>query len=69
MKTSGPDSQARGRARIAADSDGDWVRFQVLRSVGDPNYVMNDLKFDTLDEAEGLLGRMRRVWVVRARES
>jgi hypothetical protein len=33
-----------------------------LRSVEDPNYVMIDLEFDSLDEAEGLLTKMRRVW-------
>lgn len=37
-------------------------RYQVLRSVEDPNYVMIDLEFDSLDEAEGLLTKMRRVW-------
>ncbi len=46
-----------------ADRKGSGVRrFQVLRSVEDPNYVMIDLELDTLDEAEGLLGKMRRVW-------
>ena len=28
----------------------------------DPNYVMIDLEFDSLNEAEGLLAKMRRVW-------
>jgi hypothetical protein len=37
-------------------------RYQVLRSVDDPNYVMIDLEFDRLDDAEGLLATMRRVW-------
>ena len=37
-------------------------RYQVLRSVEDPNYVMIDLEFDSLDQAEGLLTKMRRVW-------
>jgi hypothetical protein len=46
-----------------ADRKGSGVRrYQVLRSVEDPNYVMIDLEFDTLDEAEGLLTKMRRVW-------
>lgn len=37
-------------------------RYHVLRSVEDPNYVMIDLEFDSLEEAEGLLNTMRRVW-------
>lgn len=45
------------------DRKGSGVRrFQVSRSVDDPNYVMIDLEFDSLDEAEGLLAKMRRVW-------
>ena len=46
-----------------ADRKGSGVRrYQVLRSVEDPNYVLIDLEFDTLDDAEGLLAKMRRVW-------
>jgi hypothetical protein len=46
-----------------ADRKGSGVRrYQVLRSVEDPNYVLIDLEFDSLDEAEGLLAKMRRVW-------
>jgi hypothetical protein len=46
-----------------ADRKGSGVRrYQVLRSVEDPNYVMIDLEFDSLEEAEGLLTKMRRVW-------
>ncbi len=33
-----------------------------MRSVEDPNYVMIDLEFDNLEDAEGLLAKMRRVW-------
>lgn len=45
------------------DRKGSGVRrYQVLRSVEDPNYVMIDLEFDSLDQAEGLLTKMRRVW-------
>ena len=45
------------------DRKGSGVRrFQVFRSVEDPNYVMIDLEFDTLEEAEGLLAKMRHVW-------
>ena len=46
-----------------ADRKGSGVRrFQVFQSVEDPNYVMIDLEFDTVGEAEGLLATMRRVW-------
>jgi hypothetical protein len=46
-----------------ADRKGSGVRrYQVLRSVDDPNYVMIDLEFDSLEDAEGLLTKMRRVW-------
>src|SRR5260370_14907930 len=46
-----------------ADRKGSGVRrYQILRSVDDPNYVLIDLEFDTLEEAEGLLAKMRRVW-------
>jgi hypothetical protein len=46
-----------------ADRKGSGVRrYQVLRSVDDPNYVLIDLEFDTLEEAEGLLTKWRRVW-------
>jgi hypothetical protein len=46
-----------------ADRKGSGVRrYQVLRSVEDPNYVLIDLEFDTLEQAEGLLAKMRHVW-------
>ena len=46
-----------------ADRKGSGVRrFQVFRSVEDPDFVMIDLEFDTMDEAEGLLAKMRHVW-------
>jgi hypothetical protein len=46
-----------------ADRKGSGVRrYQVSRSVDDPNFVMIDLEFDSLSEAEGLLATMRRVW-------
>jgi hypothetical protein len=46
-----------------ADRKGSGVRrYQVFRAVEDPNFVMIDLEFDTLGEAEGLLAKMRRVW-------
>lgn len=37
-------------------------RYQILRSTDNPNYVMIDLEFDTLDQAEALLAAMRVVW-------
>jgi len=37
-------------------------RYQISRSVEDPNYVMIDLEFDSINEAEGLLAAMREVW-------
>jgi hypothetical protein len=46
-----------------ADRKGSGVRrYQVLQSVDDPNFVMIDLEFDSLADAEGLLTKMRRVW-------
>ena len=37
-------------------------RYQILRPVNDPNYVMIDLEFDTASQAEALLAAMRVVW-------
>jgi len=37
-------------------------RFQILRSLDDPNFVMIDLEFGTKAEAEALLAAMREVW-------
>lgn len=37
-------------------------RYQILRSIDDPSYVMIDLEFDTASEAEALLAAMRGVW-------
>lgn len=37
-------------------------RYQVLKDVDDPNYVMIDLEFGTKSEAEALLAAMRKVW-------
>ena len=37
-------------------------RYQILRSMNDPNYVMIDLEFDTQQEAEALLAAMKVVW-------
>jgi hypothetical protein len=46
-----------------ADRRGSGVRqYRVLRSLEDPNFVMIDLEFDSLEEAEGLLDKMRQIW-------
>ena len=37
-------------------------RYRVARSTDDQNYVLIDLEFDTLGEAEVFLGKMREVW-------
>lgn len=37
-------------------------RYQILRPINDPNYVMIDLEFDTPSQAEALLAAMRAVW-------
>ena len=50
------DSDPVGRQRAGVR------RYRILRSVGDPRYVMIDLEFDTPAEAEGLLAGMRTVW-------
>lgn len=54
--------------RRAFDSDpidrkGSGVkRYAVHRGVADPNFVMIDLEFDTLPEAEQALEKLRRLW-------
>lgn len=35
--------------------------YRILRPVDDPKYVMIDLDFDTKEQAEALLGAMRKV--------
>ena len=37
-------------------------RYQIHRSVSDPNLVMIDLEFDSVAEAEGMLERLRQLW-------
>jgi len=45
------------------DRKGSGVRhYHVRRSVGDPDFVMIDLEFDTPAEAERLLERLRHLW-------
>jgi len=46
-----------------ADRAGSGVRrYEILRQHDDPNYVMIDLEFDSLDAAEAFLGTMERIW-------
>lgn len=37
-------------------------RYHVHRSVTDPNFVMIDLEFETVAEAQRLLDQLRRLW-------
>lgn len=37
-------------------------RYQILRAVDNPSYVLIDLEFDTVNQAEALLAAMRNVW-------
>lgn len=37
-------------------------RYQILRQHDDPNYVMIDLEFDSVGEAEAFLRTMERIW-------
>lgn len=37
-------------------------RYQVHRSIADPNFVMIDLEFDSAAQAEDLLERLRQLW-------
>ncbi len=36
--------------------------YQILQPVDDPKYIMIDLEFDTLSQAEALLAAMQVVW-------
>lgn len=45
------------------DRKGSGVRhYHVHRSVGDPNFVMIDLEFDPVPEAERMLARLQQLW-------
>ncbi len=37
-------------------------RYQILRPIDDPNYVMIDLEFDNPRAAEALLAALRELW-------
>jgi hypothetical protein len=50
------DSDPVGRARSGVR------RYQILQPIDDAQYVMIDLEFDTLSQAEALLAAMRVVW-------
>jgi hypothetical protein len=50
------DSDPAGRERAGVR------RYQVLRAIDDPNYVIIDLEFETSREAEALLAAMRVIW-------
>ena len=46
-----------------ADRKGSGVRrYEILRAQDDPNYLMIDLEFDALAEAEAFLRKMERIW-------
>jgi hypothetical protein len=36
--------------------------FRVSRPIDNPNFAMIELEFDSLDEAEALLGQVQQVW-------
>ncbi len=45
------------------DRKGSGVRrYDVYRTVADPTLVMVDLELDSLEEAQGLLERLRQLW-------
>ncbi|MCA9840183.1 MAG: hypothetical protein KC422_24950 [Trueperaceae bacterium] len=50
------DSDPVGRERSGVQ------RYQILRLMDNPNYVMIDLEFDTFSEAQALLTAMQKVW-------
>ena len=37
-------------------------RYRIYRKTDDPNYVIVDLEFDTLTDAEAALAALRRLW-------
>ena len=46
-----------------ADRKGSGVRrYQITRPLDDPNYVLIDLEFDSVAEAEAFLRTMERIW-------
>jgi hypothetical protein len=64
-----PEGWKRAFDAEPADRHGHGVRrYQVFRSVDDPNYVKIDLEFETQGEAERLLETMRGVWAGPGKE-
>jgi hypothetical protein len=37
--------------------------YRILRPIDNPNYAIIDLEFDSVNQAEGLLAAMRKVWL------
>ncbi|MEP6592153.1 MAG: hypothetical protein ABJC51_00585 [Acidobacteriota bacterium] len=53
----------RAFASDPMDRKGSGVRrYHVHRSVSEPNFVMIDLEFDSVAEAETMLNRLRHLW-------
>ncbi len=50
------DSDPIGRAQSGVR------RYRILRPTDDPNYVMIDLEFDSLSEAEAMHAALRELW-------
>ncbi len=45
-----------------ARKEGEVRRYRVHRSIADPNFVMIDLEFDTVEKAEVFLQKLRGLW-------
>ena len=62
-----PCFNARSRTHVAFDRDpagrqqSDVRYYRILRSIGNPNYIMVDLEFDSSSEAEALLAALWRI--------
>ena len=41
---------------------GGVLRHKILRKIDDPNYVIIDLEFEKLSEAENFLSSLRKLW-------
>jgi ribose 5-phosphate isomerase len=46
----------------AGRQQGRVLRYKILRKVDDPNYIIVDLEFDKLSEAENFLNSLRKLW-------
>lgn len=38
------------------------IRYKILQKIDDPNYVIIDLEFEKLSEAENFLNSLRKLW-------